>query len=131
MTRYRSARIVPGVNPPAGTESDEMILATRGESSPEPSDRGCRPAPSGTSIVGIWEGALMACPHEEQNRLSGRFSAEHFGHWIIGNSFLRFQLMAGIICDKQQDAKHVYRERRIRKRAFSRIFPFGIGIRLL
>jgi hypothetical protein len=29
------------------------------------------------------EGALRGSAHEEQNRLSGRFCAEHFEHWII------------------------------------------------
>jgi hypothetical protein len=38
-------------------------------------------------MVGIWETELSSCPQEEQNRLSGRFSAEHFGHWIIRFSY--------------------------------------------
>jgi hypothetical protein len=33
--------------------------------------------------VGAWERELRGSAQEEQNRLSGRFSAEHFGHWII------------------------------------------------
>ena len=66
--------MVPGVNPPAGIESEEIILATWGVSA------GLGGSAAGIPIVGIWEGVLNASPHEEQNRLSGRFFAEHLGH---------------------------------------------------
>ena len=62
--------MAPGVNPPAGIESDEMSRATPG-------------ANAGTfrgSIVGICEGAPIACPQDEQKRLLAGTSAEHEGH---------------------------------------------------
>ena len=78
MMRYLSARIVPGVNPPAGIESEEIILATWGVSAGALTGSAAVP-----SAVGICEGVLKDCPHEEQNRLSGKFCAEHFGHCTI------------------------------------------------
>jgi len=53
------------VNPPAGMESDEMILATWGVSG-----SALRDAVPGPAAVGICEGELTACPQERQNRLS-------------------------------------------------------------
>jgi hypothetical protein len=66
------------VNPPAGTESEEIILATRGLSA-----GGFRGSSAAPVAVGICEGLMRGCAHEEQNRLSGKFSAEHFGHCTI------------------------------------------------
>ncbi len=75
MMRYLSARIVPGVNPPAGIESDDIILATWGVAA------GALTGSAAVSAaVGICEGALMECPQELQKRLSGGLCAEHFGH---------------------------------------------------
>jgi hypothetical protein len=55
-------------------ESEEIILATWGVSAPFGA------SPSGTPIVGIWEGVLIACLQDLQNLLSDGISAEHFGH---------------------------------------------------
>ena len=68
-------RACPCERPPAGTESDEIIRPTWGDCTGAGGDS-C----SGASMVGIWETELNSCPQEEQKRLSGRFSAEHFGH---------------------------------------------------
>ena len=45
MMRYLSARIVPGVNPPAGMESDKIKRLTCGGGSPEPPGGLGDPAP--------------------------------------------------------------------------------------
>ena len=82
MMRYRSTRIVPGVNPPAGIESDEIILATWGVSA------GLGDSAAGVPIVGIWEGELRGRPQELQKRLSCGFCVEHFGHRIVGVGFI-------------------------------------------
>jgi hypothetical protein len=70
--------MVPGVNPPAGTESDETIRPTWGVSA-----GALGVSPSGAAIVGAWESELSSSPHVPQNLFSDGFSAEHFGHWII------------------------------------------------
>ena len=75
--RYRPDRTVPGVNPPAGTESDEINRPTVGAPGRAPA--------AGLSAVGISEGEMMTCPQEEQNRLSAAICAEHFGHCINGD----------------------------------------------
>jgi hypothetical protein len=67
--------MVPGVNPPAGTESDETMRPTWGEIA---GDGGT--SPSGAAIVGAWEIDLSSSPQDLQNRLSSELSAEHFGH---------------------------------------------------
>jgi hypothetical protein len=59
------------VNPPAGIESEEIILATRGDSTADP------------SAVGIWDREPSSFPQDLQNLLSAVFSVEHFGHRII------------------------------------------------
>ena len=85
MTRYRSARIVPGVNPPAGIESDEISRLALGVSA------GTRGDSAGEiSSVGIMDGELMLCPQEPQNLLSDGFFAEQFGHWIIDGCVIGF-----------------------------------------
>src|SRR5262245_58196040 len=75
MMRYRSARIVPGVNPPTVTESEEIPCASCGAAAAAaPEVRG--------GIVGIWERRPISCPHAEQKRLFARTSAVHEGHCI-------------------------------------------------
>ena len=46
--------------------------------------------------MGIWEGVLRGCAQEEQNRLSGKFCAEHFGHCTIDGGVIGF-------CDNAAD----------------------------
>jgi len=63
---------VPGVNPPAGIEPE-----------PEKTCLAGRVAPAGefwATAVGISEGEPIGCPHEEQNKLPAKISAEHDGH---------------------------------------------------
>ena len=62
--RYLSARIVPGVNPPAGIESDDIILATCGLAAGDFGD-----SAAGDSTVGIWENELRGSAQELQKRL--------------------------------------------------------------
>jgi hypothetical protein len=50
------------VNPPAGIESDEIILATCGVSA------AFGASATGASIVGICEGELMGCPQDLADR---------------------------------------------------------------
>ena len=95
MMRYLSARIVPGVNPPAGIESEEIILATWGVSAGVLTGSAAVPA-----AVGICEGVLRGCAQEEQNRLSGKFCAEHFGHCTIDGGVIGFWRTSPIICDR-------------------------------
>jgi len=71
MIRYRSERIAPGVNPPTGTESEEIRRPTRGETAGAASPR-----------VGICDGEMMACPQTEQKLLVAGISTEHDGHCI-------------------------------------------------
>jgi hypothetical protein len=57
------------------TESEDTIRPTWGAST---GDGGA--SLSGTATVGAWEIELSSSPHEEQKRVSGKFSAEHFWH---------------------------------------------------
>jgi hypothetical protein len=83
--RYRSARIVPGVNPPTGIESLDIIRATWGLAAGDFGD-----SPPGDSTVGNWEGELIGCPQERQNLLSAGICAEHFGHCTIDGEVIGF-----------------------------------------
>jgi hypothetical protein len=83
------------VNPPTGTESDEIILATWGVSA------------AGPSAVGIWESEVIACPQDRQNLLSAGIWAEHFGHSTIGVGVIGFWRTPLIICDPFPEGKHV------------------------
>src|SRR4030095_16356828 len=65
--RYRSARIAPGVNPPTGTESEEISRLTPGH------------AGAASPRVGIWESETMAWPQTEQKWLSAAISAAQEG----------------------------------------------------
>src|SRR5262249_44433601 len=74
MMRYRSARIVPGVKPPTGIESEGMRRASLGADA----------AAAVALPVGISERGVIGCPQEGQNLLPAAMSAEHEGHWIPG-----------------------------------------------
>jgi hypothetical protein len=76
-------------------ESEEIILATWGVSA---SALGASAA--GTSAVGISDGKLIAWPQEEQNRLSGWFCSEHFGHCTINGGVIEIWRTPPIICDQ-------------------------------
>jgi len=71
MMRYRSARIVPGVYPPTGIESEEMWRAGAAEAAERelPDNR-----------VGTCENEPTSHPQAEQKRLSSEMEAEHDGH---------------------------------------------------
>ena len=71
--RYRSARIVPGVKPPAGIESDEMRRAEGVAGA-----KGLR-----TAAVAICEGEPIARPHARQNRLVAGTSSAHDEHRMV------------------------------------------------
>jgi hypothetical protein len=64
--------MTPGANPPDGIEPDENSLPT-GDEPPET-------VGAAGIIVGICESELIACPQDEQNRLSVEIGAEHAGH---------------------------------------------------
>jgi hypothetical protein len=47
---------------------------------------------------------LNVCPHEEQNPLSGKFCAEHFGHCTIDGGVIGIQKrhrLYAITCGKE------------------------------
>jgi hypothetical protein len=93
--------MVPGVNPPAGIESDEIILATWGLAAGDFGDSAV-----GDSTVGIWESELIGCPQELQKLLPCGFCAEHFGHGIDGG-VIGFSRTPPIICDQVYEEKHI------------------------
>jgi hypothetical protein len=61
---------VPGVKPPAGTESDEIRRRTCGPASA---------TPAGTTVDSA-DGSVSGVPHVRQNRLSAGDSVAHDGH---------------------------------------------------
>jgi len=69
---------MPGVNPPTGTESEEIrrLTATAGLAAAEGAD------------VGICEKATIACPHEEQYLLLSVIGAEHAGQCMSAHIIL-------------------------------------------
>ena len=73
------------MNPPVGIESEEIILATWGVSICALGVSAVMPV-----AVGICEGGLRGCAHDEQNRLSGKFCAEHLGHCTIDGGVIGF-----------------------------------------
>jgi hypothetical protein len=75
--------MVPGVNPPTGTESEDIRRPTRGASAEI-----FGASAKGLAAVGIIEIELRGWAQELQNRLSGGFEAEHFGHCITGDDFI-------------------------------------------
>jgi hypothetical protein len=98
--RYLSARMVPGVNPPTGMESEEIILATWGVSADAFGDSAAVP-----SAVGICEGVLRGCPHDRQNLLSAGICAEHFGHCTIDGGVIGFWRTRVIILQWEPNRK--------------------------
>ena len=75
-------------------ESKEIILATRGVSAGAFGDSASEP-----SAVGICEGVLRGCAQKVQNRLSGRFCAEHFGHRTIDDGVIGIRRTLWIMGD--------------------------------
>ena len=100
MMRYRSARIVPGVNPPAGIESEDIILATWGVAAGALAGSAAVPA-----AVGICESVLIGCPQDRQNLLSRGICTEHFGHCTIDGEVIGIWRTPPIICDHLQEGK--------------------------
>jgi hypothetical protein len=80
--RYRSARTTPGVNPPAGTESDEARRPTG-------IDDGLRRRAAASTdgdarFVGSCETDETGSPHAEQNRAGPETPEPQFGQAING-----------------------------------------------
>src|SRR5262245_5265136 len=73
--RYRSVRIVPGVKPPAGMDSDEICRTAIGTATTAGICFG--------RVVGNCEGGVTSSPQDKQNRLSRGITAEHDRHWRI------------------------------------------------
>jgi hypothetical protein len=66
--------IVPGVNPPTGIDAEEM---TRPIATAAPGKRG-------DDAVGASDKDVIACPHEEQNRLPVETVVAHEGQCVKG-----------------------------------------------
>src|SRR6476469_9999105 len=84
MIRYRSARTAPGVNPPAGIESDDACRPTR-------DDEGGRCAlcaiDGDATFVGSCDTDDTASPHEGQKRPESGISDEQAGQGVTETRF--------------------------------------------
>ena len=76
MTRYRPARIVPGVNPPAAIESLETIRTTGGPAA------GAGKESDAALTVAVSDRAGAGAPHEPQKRCMSGISESHVAQRI-------------------------------------------------
>jgi hypothetical protein len=73
--RYRSANIIPGVNPPTGNESDEIRRPTGAAG-------GLGRAPASAVAVGACDNELIGVPQDGQNLWDGDVSPPQDGQFI-------------------------------------------------
>ena len=90
MMRYLSASTMPGVNPPTGSEPDEVRRPTGASMGAAPALR-VGSADESVARVGASEGGLTAAPQDRQNRSDGDNSLEQEGHCM---TVLRSRLTA-------------------------------------
>jgi hypothetical protein len=79
--RYRPSRTIPGVNPPTGSESDEIRCPT-GEGIAAAAATATDAAGDSTAAVGACETELTGAPQARQNLSDGKTSPPQDGHFM-------------------------------------------------
>jgi hypothetical protein len=74
------------------------------------------------------KGSIAYVKNPEQNRLSGKFCAEHFGHCTIDGEVIGLWRTPLIKCDQLQEGKHVRRELKKSPRPIPQTVPPSISL---